>query len=91
MNVLYFYLCNKLFVNYDQIRLRHLRQICARCICPKPPATAETSTFYYTLHITMMSAPFYTSEFLSGDNIDWGDIDCRKFPESIVTACPGKD
>ena len=36
-----------------------------------------------------MSAPFYTSETLPGENIDWNDIDCRKFPENIVTACPG--
>jgi len=76
--------------NYtNQVRLRHLRQICARCISQKPRATAEVSVFYYTLHVTIMSAPFYTSETLPGENIDWNDIDCRKFPENIVTACPG--
>jgi len=37
----------------------------------------------------MMSAPFYTSETLPGENIDWSDIDSRKFPENIVTTCPG--
>lgn len=44
---------------------------------------------YYTLHITTMSAPFYTSETLSGENIDWNDLDSRKFSEGIVTSCPG--
>jgi len=74
----------------NQIRLRHLRQICARCIRRDPPASdADECKFYYTLHITMMSAPFYTSEYLSGENIDWSDIDCRKFPENIVTASSG--
>ncbi|EFX76963.1 hypothetical protein DAPPUDRAFT_321839 [Daphnia pulex] len=36
-----------------------------------------------------MSAPFYTSEHQSGENIDWNDLDTRKFPESIVNSCPG--
>lgn len=36
-----------------------------------------------------MSAPFYTSEQQSGENIDWNDLDPRKFPENVVTSCPG--
>ena len=37
----------------------------------------------------MMSAPFYTSETLSGENMDWSDVDIRKYPENIATSCPG--
>ena len=61
----------------------------ARCVTLQPPAMLESSVFYYTLHITMMSAPFYTSETLSGENMDWSDVDIRKYPENIATSCPG--
>jgi hypothetical protein len=54
-----------------------------------PSIDPECAVFYYTLHITTMSAPFYTSEHQSGVNIDWNDLDTRKFPESIVNSCPG--
>ncbi len=76
-------------LNCAQIRLRHLCKICIRSICLDPPTTSESAVFYYTLHITTMSAPFYTSENQSGENIDWNDLDTRKFPESIVNSCPG--
>ena len=46
--------------------------------------------YYYTLHVTLMSAPFYTSEQLTGDNIDWSDVEWTKFPENIVTSCSGR-
>lgn len=72
-----------------QIRLRHLRQICVRRLSLNPPPLTNDLFVYYTLHVTTMSSPFYTSESLSGENIDWGDIDTRKFPDDIVSSCPG--
>ena len=72
-----------------QIRLRHLCKICFRSVCLDPAIDSESAVLYYTLHITTMSAPFYTSEHQSGENIDWNDLDTRKFPESIVNSCPG--
>ena len=46
--------------------------------------------YYYTLHVTLMSVPFYTSEQLPGDNIDWSDVEWTIFPENIVTSCSGR-
>ncbi|XP_057376336.1 UV radiation resistance-associated gene protein-like [Daphnia carinata] len=73
----------------NQIRLRHLRKVCIRNVWLKQETNPESIVFYYTLHITTMSAPFYTSEHQSGESIDWNDVDTRKFPESIVNSCPG--
>ncbi|KAJ4442138.1 hypothetical protein ANN_12004 [Periplaneta americana] len=33
------------------------------------------ASFYYTLHLTTMSAPFYTSEKLESDNPKWAEIE----------------
>ena len=79
----------KILLFNSQMRLRHLRQVCARGIVLESPSEMDKNVLYFTLHITTMSAPFYTSESLSGVNIDWTDLDIRKFPESIVTSCPG--
>lgn len=73
-----------------QIRLRHLRKVCMRNVQRKLETYSESAVYYYTLHITTMSAPFYTSEHQSGENVDWKEVDTRKFPESIVNSCPGR-
>lgn len=57
----------------QQLRLRNLIQITGHNI------RAEQRTFiYYTLHLTPMSAPFFTSEKLeSHSNAIWPDINCQ--------------
>lgn len=45
-------------------------------------AEVMKASFYYTLHLTTMSAPFYTSEKLESQNPKWaeiamGDLTCR--------------
>jgi hypothetical protein len=45
-------------------------------------AEVVKASFYYTLHLTTMSAPFYTSEKLESQNPKWteiamGDLTCH--------------
>lgn len=35
-------------------------------------------SYYYTLHLTTMSAPFYTSEKLESDNPKWAEIEINE-------------
>ncbi|CAG2053257.1 unnamed protein product [Timema podura] len=51
----------------------------------KKPRTSTLKTwFYYTLHLTTMSAPFYTSEKLESDNPKWAEIDVGDLVSIVV-------
>lgn len=62
----------------QQLRLRNLIQITGHNI----EAEANTSV-YFTLHLTLMSAPFFTSEPLdSFRNVIWAEINCQSIHKS---------
>lgn len=62
----------------QQLRLRNLIQISGHNIV----ADANTS-IYFTLHLTLMSAPFFTSERLeSFRNAIWAEINCQSIQKS---------
>lgn len=60
--------------NFQQ-RLRNLIQINGYNLCDDPDCTANKSSFYYTLHLTTMCAPLYTSEKVCGRNPKWTKMD----------------
>ncbi|KAF0756235.1 UV radiation resistance associated protein, partial [Aphis craccivora] len=62
------------FVTQQQ-RLRNLIQINGYNLCDDPDCTANKSSFYYTLHLTTMCAPLYTSEKVCGRNPKWTKMD----------------
>lgn len=62
------------FFNFQQ-RLRNLIQINGYNLCDDPECTANTTSYYYTLHLTTMCAPLYTSEKVSGCNPKWTKMD----------------
>ncbi|KAI4471451.1 uv radiation resistance-associated protein [Holotrichia oblita] len=66
----------------QQLRLRHLRQITAYNV-----VVEGSGLFYYTLHLTSMSAPFYTSEEIDSPNPKWTDVDLSSVPSQSATAC----
>lgn len=53
-----------------QCRLRHLNQIIGLNLSSK-----GFGSFYFTLHSTTMSAPFYTSEKITNPNPRWRELD----------------
>lgn len=62
----------------QQLRLRNLIQVTGHNIV----ADANTS-IYFTLHLTLMSAPFFTSERLeSFRNAIWAEINCQSIHKS---------
>lgn len=40
--------------------------------------------FYYTLHLTSMCAPFYTSEKIENSNPKWSELDIKSLPSLSV-------
>ncbi|KRT86673.1 hypothetical protein AMK59_135, partial [Oryctes borbonicus] len=66
----------------QQLRLRHLRQITAYNVIAE-----GSGQFYYTLHLTSMSAPFYTSEEIDSPNPKWSEVDLSSVPSLSATAC----
>lgn len=66
--IIYFYL----YQNNLQQRLRNLIQILGYNLHSDPE---NKTLFYYTLHLTTMCAPFYTSEKIYGCNPKWAKID----------------
>ena len=45
---------------------------------------------YYTLHVTSMSSPFYTSEKLHHPNPKWVEVEPCVLANSVNTAATGK-
>ncbi|XP_022911167.2 UV radiation resistance-associated protein [Onthophagus taurus] len=66
----------------QQLRLRHLYRVTAYNVI-----TDSDGDFYYTLHQTSMSAPFYTSEKVSSCNPRWAEIRLPFIANSAVKAC----
>lgn len=63
-----------------QLRLRHLYQIMLY------NATSQfTSSFYYTLHLTTMCAPFYTSNKNDSLNPKWKELDMNNCPHPSLS------
>ena len=62
-----------------------MRQVCGRAV-GDPDAGPEASRrlFYYTLHVTLMSAPFYTSEALSGCDTDWQVLTALEIEFTVI-------
>ncbi|GLG95922.1 UV radiation resistance associated protein, partial [Gryllus bimaculatus] len=84
----------------QQLRLRNLIQVIAynvnvpekvKCDAKiKLSRTEKTkSSFYYTLHLTTMSAPFYTSEKLETENPKWAEIDIGETVNAINASVNG--
>jgi hypothetical protein len=44
-------------------------------MCVDPESTTNNTSFYYTLHLTTMCAPLYTSEKVRGRNPKWSKMD----------------
>lgn len=62
----------------QQLRLRNLIQITGHNIQAEP-----NTLIYFTLHLTLMSAPFFTSEPLeSFRNAIWAEINCQNIHKS---------
>ncbi|CAH1999062.1 unnamed protein product [Acanthoscelides obtectus] len=57
----------------QQYRLRHVYQIMCFNLLPE-----VQGRFYYTLHTTTMSAPFYTSGRYSNPHPKWSELDLNK-------------
>lgn len=55
----------------------------------KLKAEVMKASFYYTLHLTTMSAPFYTSEKLESSNPKWAEIEIRDLTCHVNTAVNG--
>lgn len=66
---------------YFQLRLRHVCQI----ICFNLPSECPAS-YYFTLHLTTMCAPFYTSERLDSPHPKWNELDMKKLPNTATTS-----
>ncbi|XP_050438446.1 UV radiation resistance-associated protein [Adelges cooleyi] len=62
------------FVTQQQ-RLRNLIQILGYNLCADQAYLANKPSFYYTLHLTTMCAPLYTSEKICGRNPKWKKLD----------------
>ncbi|KAF5282259.1 hypothetical protein FQR65_LT14391 [Abscondita terminalis] len=65
----------------QQLRLRHLFQIMVYNVTSRCGGS-----FYYTLHLTTMCAPFYTSERSNSFNPKWKELDTENFTHSSISA-----
>ncbi|KAF5281404.1 hypothetical protein FQA39_LY17800 [Lamprigera yunnana] len=66
----------------QQLRLRHLYQIMVYNVT----SGGSGSSYYYTLHLTTMCAPFYTSEKSESLNPKWKELDPESFVYSSISA-----
>ncbi|XP_039281299.1 UV radiation resistance-associated protein [Nilaparvata lugens] len=62
----------------EQQRLRSVIQIIAYNVKYETENKCEKCSFYYTLHTTTMSAPFYTSEKLESENPKWAELEVNR-------------
>jgi len=61
-----------------QMRVRNLTRVLAYNLTTDfPPDGAERPVFFYTLHLTSKSAPFFTSDQATGLNPRWMEIDFK--------------
>ncbi|XP_063910732.1 UV radiation resistance-associated gene protein [Zophobas morio] len=66
----------------QQYCLRHVHQILGLNF----PHLPKKGAYYFTLHLTTMSAPFYTSEKAEGINPKWPELDLRNLTNLAATA-----
>jgi len=73
--IITFFVCHVLFFEFFvlQQRLRNLIQVFGYNLCGDADNIANV-TFYYTLHLSLMCAPLYTSEKISSPNPQWAKI-----------------
>lgn len=65
----------------QQLRLRHINQVwCLNLKCERN----KLFNFYFTLHLTTMSAPFYTSEKTRGPHPKWQDLVLNNYPTTTA-------
>lgn len=62
----------------EQQRLRSVIQIIAYNVKFETEKKCEKCSFYYTLHTTTMSAPFYTSEKIESENPKWAELEVNR-------------
>lgn len=46
----------------------------------------DAASYYYTLHLTTMCAPFYTSESVSNPNPKWAELNLMNMP-NLSASC----
>nr|XP_015834214.1 PREDICTED: UV radiation resistance-associated gene protein isoform X2 [Tribolium castaneum] len=66
----------------QQYRLRHVHQIIGLNFPPIP----KKGSYYFTLHLTTMSSPFYTSDKIENANPKWPELDQRNLTNLSTTA-----
>ncbi|XP_044254871.1 LOW QUALITY PROTEIN: UV radiation resistance-associated protein [Tribolium madens] len=66
----------------QQCRLRHVHQIIGLNFPPLP----KKGSYYFTLHLTTMSSPFYTSDKIGNTNPKWPELDQRNLTNLATTA-----
>ncbi|KAG5887925.1 hypothetical protein JTB14_003021 [Gonioctena quinquepunctata] len=64
----------------QQFRLRHVYQIIGFNLCPE-----TAGSFYFTLHLTTMCAPFYTSEHLKNPHPKWEELNLKDMPNGSAS------
>ncbi|XP_044759353.1 UV radiation resistance-associated protein isoform X2 [Coccinella septempunctata] len=65
----------------QQLRLRHINQVwCLNLKCERN----KLLKFYFTLHLTTMSAPFYTSDKTCGPHPKWQDLILNNYPTTTA-------
>jgi len=85
----------------QQLRLRSVIQIMGFNIGPEDLEgknyngsaieNGNAAKYYYTLHLTTMSAPFYTSETMESASPKWGELDgCEFLNADIFYGVQGK-
>lgn len=78
-----------------QLRLRNLIQVLAFSIKndknrPLEEKSNNKESFYYTLHLTTMSSPFYTSEKLETDSPKWKEIEITSWAGEVCSSADGE-
>ena len=87
----------------QQLRLRNLIKILAFSIKNDKKGTidvnlnddnnsnnnANKESYYFTLHATTMSAPFYTSEKLISDSPKWKELDISFWEKNVCNSIDG--
>ena len=74
-----------------QLRLRNLIQVLAFSIKKDKERINKNESYYYTLHSTTMSAPFYTSEKLETDSPKWKEVDITSWTGDVCRSANGKN
>lgn len=81
VQILSSHLCSTLIITFlFKLRLRHLYQIMGYNL-----TSDKQGSFYYTLHLTPMCAPFYTSEKVYSLHPKWVELAIKGLPNLSLT------